>query len=558
MALAFHCSQINGHRKGRPDLMERHRERHREQLREQLREHLGDAEIDSLLSQSFRFRAFVVDHAARKNSNFEARKVLKELRKLQIPSRVLRIEWERHGHFGPPFQLSNFESLARKYRFQLLGEACKRVGANTLLLAHHEDDVAETVMMRLGAGHRAGGLTGMQPLSQIPECYAMYGIYESGDIDVSNWTGTSSTIANSLAPETVPSVQPLGPVQIERGEGIKVLRPLLSFRKEDLRHTCLKAGLNWFEDHTNSDPTITKRNAVRYMFENHSLPAALSKRALLDLSRRCRAEQAINLDEAECWLQKCSINFDTRSATALVRFIDLSDVVFQGGSESRGKYTAALLLRHIIMLVSPQQTIQISSLVKSVERIFPERFSSNETSHPKSFTVGGVLIKSQSAPGTPEDSENPKGEWLISREPYSSAKPAPCIRFVPASLREYSPNSQEPSEIHDSLAWSEWHMYDGRFWIRAMTSPGWTLHVRPLRKNDLLAFPKTETTPFKKRLKRVAASDVIWTLPKLTLQNEAGELKALVLPTLGIGVGEWSAMRWEIRYKNVDFRSIKQ
>ena len=44
-----------------------------------------------------------------------------------------------------------------------------------LLLAHHVDDWAETVLMRLLAGSKMQGLAGMRAVARIPECGDVFG-----------------------------------------------------------------------------------------------------------------------------------------------------------------------------------------------------------------------------------------------------------------------------------------------------------------------------------------------------------------------------------------------
>ncbi|KAK7679334.1 hypothetical protein QCA50_017550 [Cerrena zonata] len=55
-------------------------------------------------------------------------------------------------------------------------------------------------------------------------------------------------------------------------EPIQVLRPLLAFDKLEIIGTCRSNGIRWFEDPTNSDPQLTKRNAFRYLI-NKEIPS---------------------------------------------------------------------------------------------------------------------------------------------------------------------------------------------------------------------------------------------------------------------------------------------
>lgn len=59
--------------------------------------------------------------------------------------------------------VSNLEERARDLRHEFMNRAADRIGARRIALAHHADDQAETVMMRLLRGSGAAGLSAMGP-----------------------------------------------------------------------------------------------------------------------------------------------------------------------------------------------------------------------------------------------------------------------------------------------------------------------------------------------------------------------------------------------------------
>jgi tRNA(Ile)-lysidine synthetase-like protein len=60
------------------------------------------------------------------------------------------------------------EGAARRTRYGFLYEVAQAVGANTIVTAHHADDQAETVLMRILRGTSVHGLAGMRLMSFVP------------------------------------------------------------------------------------------------------------------------------------------------------------------------------------------------------------------------------------------------------------------------------------------------------------------------------------------------------------------------------------------------------
>ena len=107
---------------------------------------------------------------------------------------------------------SNIESQARNLRYEALTQMCEAHKIQDLLLAHHLDDQAETVLIQL---MRGAGLPG---LSAMP--------------------------------------------QVKSNELIHLWRPFLNMRRKDLESYAEEHQLTWIEDPSNQDESY-RRNAIR-------------------------------------------------------------------------------------------------------------------------------------------------------------------------------------------------------------------------------------------------------------------------------------------------------
>jgi tRNA(Ile)-lysidine synthase len=425
------------------------------------------------------------------------------------------------------------------------------MGINSLLLAHHEDDQAETILMRLSNGQGANGLLGMKTPAGIPECYGIHGAYESGGKD-STPGGDVDRRKSSFSAAFSPSRSDSSTrcqLPIETG-GIQVYRPFLHFSKARLIATCMTENMKWFEDHTNTEPTTTMRNAIRHMYSNHSMPAALSKPALLALSTRLNDNAARRFDIMKSWLAKCKVTrLETCTGTVKVRFADStqvrwSDNVWPPLDASR---IAAELLREVILLVTPREHIERSSLHSTVHYIFPEICQEGEhTPHTTAFTASGVYFQ-PILTTLPHDKSpiflNKKPEWFLSRQPHDSESLLKVQFDVPAI----------------GGSWSPWYFYDGRYWIRVQNLGTASLLIQPFSGKHLAEFRASLTRSDESRLrwdlKKKAPGKVRWTLPAIVRKEEDGKEMLIALPSINLSIPE-CMVRWEIRYKNVPAQFI--
>lgn len=150
-----------------------------------------------------------VDHGLRGNeSHDDAAFCARLCARLGVPFARRRVEVEE----GP-----DLEARLRKARYSALLDEARQAGIDVLLTGHHEDDALETLLMRMMRGGELGGLSGP-------------------------------------ARETL-----LGRAD---GRPVRVLRPLLHMRREEVRALLRVEGLDWREDSSNRSPRFT-RNRVR-------------------------------------------------------------------------------------------------------------------------------------------------------------------------------------------------------------------------------------------------------------------------------------------------------
>lgn len=106
-----------------------------------------------------RLVVYTLDHGLRAAATEEAAMVAREAKRLGLACRILR--WDG------PHPDTGIQAAARAARYRLIGGAMRADGARILVTAHHAEDQAETVLMRLAHGSGLAGLAGMAAFSEI-------------------------------------------------------------------------------------------------------------------------------------------------------------------------------------------------------------------------------------------------------------------------------------------------------------------------------------------------------------------------------------------------------
>lgn len=162
---------------------------------------LMDCDIDLHLAH--------VDHQWRNESSAEALDLAREAKRLSLPFHLHEITTVQEGD-------SNLEDKFRRERLQFFQKVYQDLNCQALLLAHHLDDQAETVMKRLFEGAGLLHLGGLSEISQF--------------------------------------------------EQMTIWRPLLPFNKGEILSFLKKQGLKRIDDHTNRDTKYLRARMREVIF----------------------------------------------------------------------------------------------------------------------------------------------------------------------------------------------------------------------------------------------------------------------------------------------------
>lgn len=181
-----------------------------------------------------RVQAATVDHRFRLESAREAEDVARLCDQLDVPHTTLTLDW------SPP--QANRQAAARNARYQELGRWAGRAGLAFVATAHHLDDQAETLLMRL---HRGAGLSGLAGIRA----------------------------RRSLA----------GTVEL--------IRPVLGWRRRELREVLAASGVCAVEDPANLDPAHDRTRARAFLERSPEWPER--RRMAASASHLADAEEAL-------------------------------------------------------------------------------------------------------------------------------------------------------------------------------------------------------------------------------------------------------------------------
>lgn len=147
-----------------------------------------------------RLSVATIDHGLRSESVKEAKEVARLAGALGLRHVVLSWQGDK--------PTTGIQEAAREARYALLKAHADAIKADAIMLAHHADDQAETVLMRLCAGSGLAGLAGMS--------------------------------------------------RVMKWQNIDLIRPFLTLPSARLRATALAAGMVPIDDPSNENPKFTR------------------------------------------------------------------------------------------------------------------------------------------------------------------------------------------------------------------------------------------------------------------------------------------------------------
>lgn len=175
-----------------------------------------------------------IDHRWRKESADEALALRLEMEKIDLPFHLKVL--------NPRELEGNLEQCCRNERLRFYASLCKTEGYKGVLLGHHQDDLAETVLKRIFEGASLQGLCAMEPVTYI--------------------------------------------------EGLCVLRPWIHLPKEEIYTYLEENKLSFFDDPTNGDAKFLRGRMRRHLFP--LVEAQFGKSIKPCLSRLSRESSELN------------------------------------------------------------------------------------------------------------------------------------------------------------------------------------------------------------------------------------------------------------------------
>lgn len=216
-----------------------------------------------LMQHNIAFDIAIVDYGIRTQSKEEvayAHTLAKTFAK-----RCFSIKAPRFSH--------NFEAKARAFRYHFFSAIMTRHNYNALLLAHHFNDRFEWFLLQLSKGAGIDSLLGFDAITWM---YPNILHHPRQTQNLLQSKGKPNARLVFLGDNTTQNIkkpkafyQDSVPYKLyhPRISPYRIIRPMLSLRKQDILGFCTQHHIHFFEDVSNEDTTY-KRNFIRMHFAN--------------------------------------------------------------------------------------------------------------------------------------------------------------------------------------------------------------------------------------------------------------------------------------------------
>ena len=255
-----------------------------------------------------KFFVLIVDHNLRKDSNKEALKVQKILKKKSIKSKILK--WKGD------IPKQNIQRNARDLRYLLISKYCLKKNIKYLITGHHEDDQIENFFIRL---LRGSGLSGLSSMSN----------------------------------------------NVKYNNHLKIIRPFLSFTKKDLQYVTLNYFKTYIKDPSNKQKKFLRVRVRKYRkaMEKEGLD---SKKIIKTVSNLESANQALSFYKNKALLKYSS--FDSKNRCLINKKLlsdEAGEIIFKSFSEILSNISGAYYPPRSKKIISLIERIKKSHFNKS-------------------------------------------------------------------------------------------------------------------------------------------------------------------------------------------------
>ncbi len=193
-------------------------------------------------AQGGRITALTVDHQLREGSTAETQQVAAMMQARGIAHRILT---PAHDDVS-----NNVQEAARKWRYRALADYCRAHGILHCFVAQHAGDNRETVLHNQQRGETVDGLSGMRRVRTL--------------------------------------------------DGVRFLRPLLSFERVELQHFLRERKVEWIDDPSNENPRFARVRLRRQLAQDAALVRELDAVMRTQAAARTARDEALAEAAVQC------------------------------------------------------------------------------------------------------------------------------------------------------------------------------------------------------------------------------------------------------------------